>query len=293
MRGVAVILVLVASVAAATEFDTAIDCRNCDSWNQPQDAFRIHGNTWYVGVQGLSAILIETGDGLILLDGGLPQSAPRIVDNIENLGFDATDIRIIGLSHAHYDHAGGIAALQRISGAQVIASPHAAEALRSGELADDDPQFAYGHSNTGFPAVAKVSVVGDGETVSLGDVNLEVLYTPGHTPGGTSFTWQSCDGGECKAMVYADSLTPVTAPGFRFSGEPAAALRSSIERIATLDCDVFLSPHPFFFDMQEKLDAEGDSNPFVTEGACATYAQSALDALERRLITESNGAGTR
>ena len=69
MRGVAVILVLVASVAAATEFDTAIDCRNCDSWNQPQDAFRIHGNTWYVGVQGLSAILIETGDGLILLDG--------------------------------------------------------------------------------------------------------------------------------------------------------------------------------------------------------------------------------
>lgn len=279
--------VLGGTPAHTQEFDAPIECRSCAAWNEPQEPFRIHGNTWYVGVAGLSAILIDSGDGLILLDGGLPQSAEPIRDSIERLGFSAADIRLIGLSHAHFDHAGGIAALQRLSGADVIASPHAATTLRAGRLADDDPQFGYGHDSTGFPAVSRVSTVAHGDTLSLGDVTLEVLFTSGHTPGGTSFTWQSCDAGDCVSVVYADSLTPVTAPGFRFSGEPASELEQSIEKIAALDCDVFLSPHPFYFDMQEKLEQEGDTNPFVDGRGCSDYAAAAIDALQRRLDAES------
>lgn len=277
-----------AGAASASDFDAPIECRSCAAWNAPQEPFRIHGNTWYVGVAGLSAILIDSGDGLVLLDGGLPQSAGPIRDNIERLGFSAADIRLIGLSHAHFDHAGGIAALQRLSGADVIASPHAAKTLRAGRLADDDPQFGYGHDSTGFPAVSRVRTVAHGDRLLLGDVNLEVLFTPGHTPGGTSFTWQSCDAGDCVSVVYADSLTPVTAPGFRLTGEPAGALRHSIERIAALDCDVFLSPHPFFFDMQAKRQSVGDANPFVDGQGCTRYAQSARQALQRRLQTEAD-----
>lgn len=273
--------------AYATEFDPPIQCRSCDAWNGPQEPFRVHGNTWYVGVAGLSAILINTGDGLILLDGGLPQSAGPISTNIHRLGFPIEDIRLIGLSHAHFDHAGGIAALQRLSGANVIASPHAAATLRTGKLVDDDPQFAYGHDNTGFPAIKHVRTVAHGETISLGDITLQVLFTPGHTPGGTSFTWRSCDAGDCVSVVYADSLTPVAAPGFRFTGEPANALRKSIERIAALDCDVFLSPHPFFFDMHEKLEHPGEANPFVDGRGCTEYASAAMGVLDRRLRTES------
>ena len=271
----------------ASEFDAPIECRSCDAWNEPQQPFRIHGDTWYVGVAGLSAILIDTGDGLILLDGGLPQSAEPIRDSIERLGFAVADVELIGLSHAHFDHAGGIAALQRLSGADVIASPHEARTLRAGRLVEDDPQFAYGHDDTGFPAVADVRIVEHGDTLSLGDVTLQVLFTPGHTPGGTSFTWQSCDAGDCVSVVYADSLTPVAAPGFRFTGAPAGALRRSIERIAALDCDVFLSPHPVFFDMPAKQQSDGDANPFVDGQGCANYAERARQALKKRLANEA------
>ena len=98
--------------------DEPIVCDNCDRWNEAQDPFRIHGNTWYVGTRGLTSLLIESDDGLILIDGGLPQSAELIDANIRSLGFDTLDVKAILLSHPHYDHAGGLAALQRFTGAK-------------------------------------------------------------------------------------------------------------------------------------------------------------------------------
>ncbi|MBT8086918.1 MAG: MBL fold metallo-hydrolase, partial [Gammaproteobacteria bacterium] len=99
----------------ALEPDEAIICDNCERWNEAQDPFRIHGNTWYVGTQGLTSLLVESDDGLILIDGGLPQSASLIDANIRKLGFETRDIKAILLSHAHFDHAGGVAALQRLT----------------------------------------------------------------------------------------------------------------------------------------------------------------------------------
>lgn len=126
-----------------------IECRSCATWNEPQAPFRIFGNTYYVGTAGLAVILIDTGDGLILLDGALPQSVPQIASNLETLGFSPTDVRLVALSHAHYDHAGGIAALQRASGARVVTSRHAANTLAHGDLLEEDPQ--YGGDTTAFP----------------------------------------------------------------------------------------------------------------------------------------------
>lgn len=101
------------AVASGDCLDPPIDCRSCASWNEPQAPFRIFGNTYYVGTTGLAVILIDTGDGLILLDGALPQSVPLVASNLENRGFSIDDVRLVALSHAWYDHAGGIAALQR------------------------------------------------------------------------------------------------------------------------------------------------------------------------------------
>lgn len=281
------LLLLTACGPPQLEPDAAIVCDRCDGWNEPQQPFRIHGNTWYVGTAGLSSILIETDDGLILIDGALPQSAALIVANIESLGFDPREVRAILVSHVHFDHVGGVAALQRLSNATVYTSQAGRRPLLAGKLSADDPQYVEASANTGFPAVRDAVAIADGDVVSVGTVDVKAVYTPGHTPGGTSWTWQSCALGNCYDIVYGDSLSAVSAPGFEFSSSGAADnIVTSAGIIGDLDCDIFLSPHPFFFGMHDKLERFDQGNPFVQNLACLLYADSMLGWLERRLEAE-------
>ncbi len=262
-------------------------CEQCDDWNQPQDPFRIHGNTWYVGTDGLSSLLIESDDDLILIDGGLPQSASLIDANIQALGFDTRDVKVILVSHAHFDHAGGVSALQRLTGARVMTSTAGAGPLKKGALEENDPQYVTDSDEGSFPAIRRVTAVGNGELVSVGSVDVKAVYTPGHTPGSVTWTWQSCAMNTCYDIVYADSMSAVSAEGFLFGKSGAAdELVSSAEIIADLDCDIFLSPHPFFFGMYGKLERLDQGNPFVNELGCSLYAQSSMNWLERRLEAE-------
>jgi metallo-beta-lactamase class B len=116
-------------------------CANCAAWNEPQQPFRIYGDTYYVGTHGLGSVLITSATGHILIDGALPESAQLIAANIRALGFRIKDIKLILNSHAHFDHAGGIAELQRLSGARVAVSQWAAEVMNKGAVLQDDPQF--------------------------------------------------------------------------------------------------------------------------------------------------------
>jgi metallo-beta-lactamase class B len=278
---------LVACGPKVLEPDAAFECSNCVRWNTPQDPFRVYGNTWYVGTAGLSSILVETADGLILIDGGLPQSAALIDASIRQLGFDPLHISAILLSHAHFDHAGGIAALQRLSGATVYSSDAGRLVLESGELQADDPQYMKRATDSGVTTVSNVVAIGDREMVTVGGLDVMAVHTPGHTPGGTSWSWESCALETCYDVVYADSLTAVSAHGFRFSDGPAAnQLIESAGALSRLDCDILLSPHPFFFGMQDKLEKIDDGNPFINNVACMIYAESALDWLQQRLASE-------
>lgn len=278
---------LVACGPKVLEPDAAFECSNCERWNMPQDPFRVYGNTWYVGTVGLSSILIETTDGLILLDGGLPQSAALIDASIRQLGFDPAQISAILLSHAHFDHAGGIAALQRLSGATVYTSDAGRLVLESGELQADDPQYMKRVTDSGVPAVSNVVAIGDREKVTIGGLDVMAVSTPGHTPGGMSWSWESCALDTCYDVVYADSMTAVSADGYRFSEGPAAnQFKESADVLSNLDCDILLSPHPFFFGMQDKLEKIDDGNPFINNVACMIYAESALDWLQQRLTSE-------
>src|SRR5579863_2856725 len=185
------LLVPVASAAGrpALRADRSKECESCVGWNAPHEPFRVFGNTYYVGVAGLSSVLVASDEGLILLDGGLPQSAPLIDANIRRLGFRTEDVRLIVNSHAHFDHAGGIAALQRASRAIVAASAAGARALESGEPPSDDPQAGFGKEANCFPPVKRVKVVADGETLHVGKLTVTAHLTPGHTPGSTTWTW--------------------------------------------------------------------------------------------------------
>ena len=274
----------------ALEPDAPYDCERCTDWNQPRDPFRVYGNTWYVGTEGLSSILVETSDGLILIDGGLPQSAALIHANIREIGFDPLDIRAILVSHVHYDHAGGVNSLQRLSRATVYTSDNGVTPLTTGSLQEGDPQYVADSGEGSFPAASSVVAVGDGESIIVGDVAVTAVYTPGHTRNSVTWTWESCALGTCYDVVYADSLTAVSARGFSFGGSGAATtMIGSAAKIADLDCDILLSPHPFFFGMYDKLERLDEGNPFVNPLACTFYAEEALGWLEQRLEAEGNG----
>jgi len=271
-------------------------CDSCKHWNEPHQPFRIFGNTYYVGVSGLSAILITSKEGLILLDGDLPQSVPLIEANIRQLGFRVEDVRLIVNSHTHFDHAGGISALQRATGATVAASPSSAIALKDGEPTKDDPQYGFGRSRTGFPSVSKVRVIAHHETLHVGLLAITAHFTPGHTPGSTTWTWRSCEANRCVDVVYADSLSSVSAPGFKFTGNPPQQSRiesftRSITLVEGLPCDVLLAPHPEFFDLETKFKALNENpsdNPFIDNQACRAYAQTARKNLEQRAASEKD-----
>jgi metallo-beta-lactamase class B len=261
-------------------------CASCAAWNQPQAPVRIHGNTWYVGTRGLTALLITSPAGHVLIDGALPNSAPLILANVRTLGFDVGDIRLILNSHVHFDHAGGIAALQRASGARVAASVSSAAVLERGTSAAGDPQHG---ALLDFPAVRNVQRFADGETLRMGPIAVTAHLTPGHTPGGTTWTWRSCDDAGCLDLVYADSHSAISAEGFRFSDSPAypsavADFERGFRTLETLSCDILITPHPGGSSLWERL--ERGREGLVDRTACERYAAAGRRQLQRRLEAE-------
>lgn len=273
--------------------DPPIACTLCEEWNQPREPFKIFGETYYVGTEGLSSVLLASDDGHILIDGALPQSAALIDGNIRQLGFRTEDVRFILSSHAHFDHVGGVAALARASGATVVSSPEGAKAFRKGSAIEEDPQFGYADTD-GFPPVDDVRVLRDGEVLKLDAQALTVHFTPGHTPGGTTWSWRSCEGDRCVDMVYADSLTAVSAPGFRFTGDETHpsivdTFRASIAKVANLPCDIVIAAHPGFTNLFENLERRerGEGvDAFVDPNGCRAYAEGATRTLDKRIADE-------
>ncbi len=288
-----ILLALLLSVTQTPVFrsDPPHKCSDCDEWNKPREPFKIFGNSYFVGTDGLSAILIAGNQGLILLDGGLEQSAALIDANIRKLGFKTEDVKLIVNSHGHYDHAGGIAALQRASGATVAASPSGADALQRGENTTDDPQYGFGKAENGFPPVKNVKVIKDSEVLTVGNISITAVFTPGHTPGSTTWTWRSCEGSQCLNLVYADSISAVAAPGFKYTAEPERvnAFRRSISRLGELPCDIVVSTHPGATRLDDKIKKraaqKGGPDPFVDHG-CKALAATALKGLEARIAEE-------
>jgi metallo-beta-lactamase class B len=271
----------------------SIDCEQCDAWNVDQAPFQIFGNTYFVGVRGLSSVLVTSPDGHILIDGALPQSAQLIAKHVEQLGFKMSDVKVILNSHVHYDHAGGIAELQKLSGARVIASDIAAKVLRTGKVERSDPQFELMKP---YPGAKNVEALRSRETVEAGKLQLHVIHTPGHTPGGTAWTWTSCEAERCLHIVYGDSLNAISDDSFKYSGDkryPNAAgdMRASIAAIEAAPCDILIAAHPDFTGLLTLIDQQGhgDRGQLIDPSACKRYAAAGRDRLEKRLEAEALG----
>jgi metallo-beta-lactamase class B len=275
----------------------SLNCELCAGWNRPQAPFKVYGTTWFVGTKGLSVVLIETSKGLVLLDGALPESVPLVLEHLKALGKRIQDVKYIGISHAHYDHVGGIAALARLSGAKVVATAHAAGVLKAGIVGKDDPQVGFGEGMRFAPVKRAITVAKDGATIQLGDVTFTVHQTPGHTPGGTTWTWKSCERERCANMVYADSLNAVSADDYRFSdnAKVIADLRASMAKLRALSCDILISAHPNHSKLLDRLAARDQGKPeamFDPEG-CGKYVDAASKRLEERLAKEAAPAAAK
>jgi metallo-beta-lactamase class B len=260
-------------------------------WEGAQDPFQLYGNSYYVGTAGLSSVLITSPAGHILIDGASPKAAVQIAAHIRQLGFKLEDIRYILTSHEHFDHVGGVAELQRLSGATVLTSAAAKPVLETGKPDRGDPQFA---NLPDMTPVSKVRAVRDGETVELGTLSIKANYTPGHTKGGISWTWKSFEQGRAMNMVYADSLTALAGPNFRYSGSALypnarADIESSIARVAALPCDILVTAHPDASGLLEKQAKQKElgNAAFVSPGACVNYADAGRRKLAQTLSEEA------
>ena len=292
VRALAAALLLAATAAAPAPKPHAAggqaqwtqQCKDWDTWDKPGPPFKVWGNTWYVGTCGISSILIAGDRGAIVIDGGPADAGRLVAKNIEKLGLKLGEVKILLHTHEHHDHIGGLAELKRLTGARLLASAAAAPVLESGTAGAGDPQY---DEHMTFPAVHVDGLVRNGEVVALGSVKLSAVATPGHTPGAMSWQWRSCEGSACKTIVYADSMTPVSSDDYRFTDHPevVAELRASYARVAALDCDILLSPHPSASHMRDRL----LKRDLTDKGACKAYAAGLGKQLDGRLAKEAHG----
>ena len=260
------------------------------SWNQPVEPFRIIGNVYYVGASDITSFLITTPAGHILIEGGFAETAPLIEESVRRLGFRLTDIKILLSSHAHADHAGGLAELKRVTGARLIASTADAPLLASGGHGD----FHWG-DRLPFPPVTADETIADGGKIELGGVVLTARPTPGHTRGNLTWTLRTEEGGRSYDVVFVGS---VTAPGYQLVGNKAypqiaTDFARSVAMLRALPCDVFLAPHGMFFGLTEKRRrqaAGATPNPFIDPAGYRDALARAEAALAAQLEKEQSAA---
>jgi metallo-beta-lactamase class B len=260
-------------------------CAGKDGWSDPAPPIHVFGNVYDVGTCAITVLLITSPKGHVLIDAATAEAAPSIAANIERLGFRLQDIKLIGTSHEHVDHVGGMAELQRRTGATLMALPSAYVQLQTGSVDKQDPQNG---QLKPFPPANVGILLADGADVALAPFRLTAWATPGHAPGSTSWSWRSCEGKRCVNVVYADSVTAVSAASYRFSDHRryVAAFRESLRLIEGLRCDLLITPHPGASRFIERLEGQ---TPLIGARQCAEYAGEAWRNLDARLAKEQAG----
>jgi metallo-beta-lactamase class B len=253
---------MVAFVLVAIESANGQADATSRKWNKPVAPFRIAGNLYYVGAIEITSYLITTPQGHFLLDGGFVETAPQIESNIVQLGFKLRDVKYLLNSHAHYDHAGGLAELKKVTGAKFVASEGDAGMLRKGGHGD----FRFGDTLL-FPPIEPDKIILDGESLQLGDQVATAHLTPGHTRGTTTWTTKIQDEATTYNVVFVGSQSSLD---YKFVGQEsypgiAADFVKSFAVLKNLRRDIFPASHGSFFHFVDKHERfmSGDTNAFV------------------------------
>jgi len=267
--------------ASATDWPAA--------WHEPAEPFHVVGNIYYVGSKGIAAYLIVSPKGDILLDGTEAENAPMIERNIAKLGFNIRDVKVLLNNHAHFDHAGALAQLKADSKATFLANPRDRSILETGHITLENS-----NDLLDFPPVKVDRLLRDGETVRVGPIAMKASFTPGHTPGCTSWSTTVRDHGRALAVVFPCSITT---GGNRLVGNKGypdivADFRRSFARLEAMKADIVLTGHPELADVQDRAARRKDEGPdaFIDRGLLQKLVANARRDFERDLAKEQAAA---
>jgi metallo-beta-lactamase class B len=261
-------------------------------WTNPFPPYKIIGNIYYVGSQGLAVYLVTTPQGNILINSNLEKSVPMIRENVEKLGFKFSDTKILLISHAHWDHCAGSAAVKELTGAKYMVMDADVAEIEAGGKGD----FQYGDNPASRYQPTKVDrVLHDGDEVKLGGIVLVAHLTPGHTKGTTTWTTKVPDGGKTYDVVIVGS--PNVNAGYKLVNNAlypqiAADYQRMFRVLKSLPCDVFLGAHGTYYGMEAKYARmkAGSPNPFIDPEGYKSYVAEREQTFLAELAKQSAAA---
>jgi metallo-beta-lactamase class B len=265
-------------------------CEGRDGWSDAAPPARVFGNTYYVGTCGIAVLLIVSPKGHVLVDSATAEAVPSILANIRKLGFDPRDIKFLVGSHEHVDHMGGFAAMKAATGAKLFVSAAARPVVESGRTDSSDPQSGVISDMAPVAVDGILSFEPGPNDIVVGTptqiMSLTAHFTPGHTNGGTSWSWRSCERKSCVTFAYVDSLTAVSRDGYRFTDHPerVAPFRETFSRVEQMQCDILVTPHPGVSNLFPRL---AGLEPLIDASACRRLADTMRARLDERLAKET------
>ena len=274
--------------------------QNTADWTEAFPAHRVVGNVYYVGSKGLASYLIATPEGHILINSSMEANVPLIRESVEKLGFKFSDVKILLISHAHWDHCAGSARVKELTGAKYMVMDADVPVVESGGKED----FQYGNSPNNLYKPAKVDrVLHDGDEVKLGGVVLVAHKTPGHTKGCTTWTLKVADdspisriGGGVRTYDVVIVGSPNVNPGYKLVSNAAyPQIAQDYEQmfrvLKSLPCDVFLGAHGSYYGMEEKFARvkEGAANPFVDPEGYKSFVEDHEQAFRAEWKKQQSG----
>jgi len=260
------------------------------SWTKPNRPYRVVGNIYYVGSEGLSAWLITSPEGHVVLDGGPSAEGGKLIErNIQSLGFKLTDVKVLINTHAHFDHAGGLAQLKADTGAKVWASRADKPALEKGQHFGDNANGA-----TPFPAVKVDKAFGDETKLKMGGTTLVAHLTPGHTVGCTTWTMQVVEKDRPLNVTFPCSLSVAgnVLVGNKTHKTIVADYRASFAAMRALPTDVMLPSHEEQGGLLAKRQKQlrGDADAFIDPTELGRFVNASETAFNKELARQQGAA---
>ncbi|AUX70973.1 hypothetical protein CHX26_11830 [Porphyrobacter sp. HT-58-2] len=268
-------------------------CKDRDDRDKPGPAFQVYRNTYYVGTCGVSAILVTSPEGHLLIDSGTEAGAEVVLANIRALGFDPKDIKLLLGSHEHSDHIGGLLTIQEITRAPIVTSFEGLNVIASGQATKDDPRYGTLEPMRSLPessyTIEPSPILRYNEPKAqflLDKFGVWPIPTPGYSPAAMSWTWRDCEGDECLTIIYAANLLPVSRDDYKFTDNPRYVheFLASLQRIADAPCDILLTPLPSASKMRDTLRAGSLNASYAYR--CDSYTRFQRSLLIDRLLQE-------